>query len=60
MMYFIFSLLASFGIGFIATLWYNGIFEEYFSSRKVYNLNMLAFIGVCLYIGVWANAGLLS
>jgi hypothetical protein len=26
----------------------------------VYNLSMLAFIGVCLYIGVWANAGLLS
>lgn len=60
MINFIFSLLAAFGIGFVGMSWYLGTYREYFSSKRVHDINMFVFMCFCLYIGVWANTVLIS
>jgi hypothetical protein len=60
MMYFIFTLLAAFGIGYVGMSWYIGNFKEYFSSSKTYNVNMCIFLCFCMYMGVWAQTMLIS
>lgn len=58
MMYYMFSLLAAFGIGFTGMAWYLGLFRDSFSSKRVYNVNMFIFLCTCVYMGVWAQASL--
>lgn len=56
MINFIFSLFAAFGIGFVGMSWYLGTYLEYFSSKKMHDINMFIFISFFIYLGVWARS----
>lgn len=60
MIYFTLVLLAAFGIGYVGMSWYTGNYREYFSSYRTYNVNMLIFICVCIYAGIWSQTMLIS
>lgn len=60
MIYFMFTLLAAFGIGFTCMAWYLGLFRDFFSSTKAYNVNMFIFLCFVLYMGVWSQTMYIS